>query len=108
MPHQNYQQCIDACAACHVECLHCAASCLAEQNISELTTCIRLDLDCADICSTAVDAMSRGSTYVNEVCRLCADICDACAAECAKHGHEHCQSCAHACQKCAQACRTMQ
>ena len=107
MPHQYFQPCIDACAACHVACLHCAASCLTEKDALTLSTCIRLDLDCADICGTAVGLMARGSTQANAICELCVIICQACAAECAKHSHEHCQECARACEKCADACRAM-
>lgn len=108
MPHQTYQDCIDACNACLAECLHCAVSCLKEQNPAELAACIKLDLDCADMCQTAVGHMARGSTQAKAVCTLCADVCEQCGAECAKHSHEHCQSCARACEKCAQACRAMQ
>ena len=31
----------------------CADACLSERMVQELTQCIRLDLDCADICSIA-------------------------------------------------------
>lgn len=77
----------------------------------ELTHCIRLNLDCADIC-TAAGAMASRRTGSNiEVLRAaiqaCAEACRACGDECAKHAqmHEHCRICAEACRSCELACR---
>jgi hypothetical protein len=108
MSHQTYQECLDACNACQVTCLHCAVACLNEPSPAELADCIRLDLDCAELCQTAVGYMARGSSQAKAVCVLCATICQKCGAECAKHAHDHCQTCARACEECAQACRAMQ
>ncbi|MGY8527166.1 four-helix bundle copper-binding protein [Paracidovorax citrulli] len=107
MPNTNYQACIDACARCVQACQYCAASCLQEQDVQMMTECIRLDLDCADICQLAVNVMSRGSDCAKPVCALCAEICQRCGDECAKHQMDHCQQCAQACHACAQACRQM-
>ena len=108
MSHQKFKTCIDACNACAAECGHCSTACLEEQDIKMLKRCIQLDRDCAAICLLAVDAMARGSEFVNKICALCAEICEACAAECEKHSHmEHCKNCADACRKCAEECRTM-
>lgn len=62
MSHQTYQECLDACNACQVTCLHCAVACLNEPSPAELADCIRLDLDCAELCQTAVGYMARGSS----------------------------------------------
>lgn len=102
-----YQKCIDACNRCVVTCTHCASSCLEEENVKMLTKCIRLDLDCADICQLAVKLMARKSAFAEEVCRLCAEICEACGEECRKHDMDHCQECADACFECAEMCRNM-
>lgn len=72
-----------------------------------MVPCIRLDRECADACSYAMQAMTRNSPFVKEICELCAKICDRCAEECGKHDHDHCQRCAEACRKCAEACRAM-
>jgi hypothetical protein len=80
---------------------------LTEKDVLTLSTCIRLDLDCAEICEAAVGVMARGSAQATAICELCAKICLACAAECAKHSHEHCQLCARACETCADACRAV-
>lgn len=37
MPHEKYQQCIDACSQCAVTCQHCAAECLKEDSVKEVT-----------------------------------------------------------------------
>ena len=39
---------IEALSDCEQACTACADDCLSEQNVAELTKCIRLCLDCAD------------------------------------------------------------
>src|SRR4051812_13326381 len=107
MPHQQHQPCIEACYACAQTCDHCATECLSESNVSEMSECIRLDIDCADICRLAAAYMARGSAFINAICKVCADVCDACGKECAKHDEAHCQECAKACRRCAEECRKM-
>lgn len=107
MNHLRHQTCIDACVRCAQECEHCGTACLKESNVMELTECIRLDKECAAACWYAAAQMSAGSTLVDAVCRLCADICQACAAECDRHAdmHDHCRRCAATCHECADECR---
>lgn len=107
MPHERFSACIEACNRCAVTCDHCAVSCLQEPNVKEMADCIRLDMDCAQVCRFAAAMMSRGSQHARDVCRLCAGICEACGAECARHPAQHCQDCAKECQRCAEACRAM-
>ena len=107
MTEGHYQSCIEACSACAVACSHCAASCLNEENVADMRECIRLDLDCADICMLSVEYMARGSNFAVDVCALCGDVCEACADECARHDSEHCRACAEACKRCADECRRM-
>src|SRR5699024_11608501 len=99
MPHEKYQSCIDACYACATACDHCAVSCLDEQDVKSMTQCIKLDLDCAEVCRVAASYMARGSQFSQTICRLCAEICQACADECAQHQMDHCQRCAQADRK---------
>lgn len=101
---------IDQCYACAQTCISCADACLAEQSVQELKQCIRLDLDCADVCD-ATGALATRRTGSNErVLRsgleLCALACQTCAEECDKHAqkHEHCRICADACRSCQRAC----
>lgn len=105
--HQHYQACIEACERCANACDHCATSCLAEENVAQMANCVRLDMDCAQVCRLAVAAMSRGSDFAAQICDLCADICEACANECSHHDNEHCRACAAACKECAEICRQM-
>lgn len=104
MTHQQIKNCVDACIACATTCNYCAISCLEEENVKNLTNCIRLDLECAAICKAAAELMSIEGAYSKELCQLCAAICNACAAECEKHvamGMDHCKECAEACRACA-------
>lgn len=105
--HDQYRTCVDACQSCAVECEHCASACLQEPDVSARVRCIQLLRDCADICVMAVRWMARGSSNINKICGLCADVCDACAAECARFKDAHCQRCADECRKCAAECRKM-
>lgn len=101
--------CLEACVECLVACEMCADACLEEADSKTLTTCIRLDRDCAEACAAAVRVMARGGPLTAELCHACARACDACAAECDKHAahHEHCRLCAEACRRCADECRRM-
>lgn len=49
---QKLVDCIEACFECGQTCTACADACLAEDMVAELRTCIRLNLDCADLCVT--------------------------------------------------------
>ncbi|MGK9265247.1 four-helix bundle copper-binding protein [Bacillus inaquosorum] len=101
------QACIEACINCMEACNHCFTKCLEENAQHDLSGCIRLDRECADICALAVKAMQTDSPFMKEICALCADICEACGTECEKHDHDHCQACAKSCFACAEQCRSM-
>lgn len=91
-------------AACH----YCATACLDEQDVQMLTSCIKLDLDCADICQVTAAFVARVSPHAPHLLKECAEICEACSKECEKHAHmEHCRLCAEACRQCAEACSVM-
>lgn len=100
----QYHKYIETCIACATACNHCAVACLEEEDVQQLTKCIRLDLECAIICRTTAELLSVASVYSQQICKICADICNACADECEKHaakGLEHCKECAEACRLCA-------
>jgi hypothetical protein len=104
-------RCIEECYACAQTCTSCADACLAERNVDKLKQCIRLDLDCADLCAATGALASRrtGSNVdvLRSVIETCAIACKVCGDECEKHAraHEHCRVCAEACRSCEQACR---
>ena len=50
MSHEQHHQLIAALNNCVTECNHCATACLDEQDVKMLSKCIKLDIDCADIC----------------------------------------------------------
>lgn len=102
--------CIEQCYSCAQTCTSCADACLAEKMVDELRQCIRLDLDCADICNVTGRIATRMTGSDEEVLRrmldTCAAACRLCGEECARHAekHEHCRICAQACSQCMVAC----
>jgi len=82
-----------------------------ETSLEALAKCIRLCLDCADICGATGRVVSRQTEYDANVTRAilqaCEQACRSCGEECAKHGEhgmEHCAVCAEQCRRCEQAC----
>jgi hypothetical protein len=86
---------------------------LSEQHVPDLVKCIRLCLDCADVCAATVGVTSRQAEYDSNVTKplleACVAICKSCGDECERHAqmHEHCRVCAEACRRCEQACREL-
>ena len=78
--------------------------------VADLRQCIRLNLDCADVCAATGRMLSRQTGTNVETTRAlleaCRAACKACAEECESHAqmHEHCKVCAEACRRCEQAC----
>ena len=105
--------CIEACIECAQACTACADACLSEEMVADLTTCIRLNQDCADLCDTTARLLSRHTGTDTTVLRAALEAlraaCAACAAECDTHAdmHEHCRVCADACRRCEQACTNL-
>ncbi len=107
MAHDQYESCIAACYSCAAACDACATACLSEDDVKMMARCIRLDIDCAQLCRLAASYMARDSDFADAICIACAEVCDACAEECAQHPMDHCARCAEACRQCAQECRRM-
>lgn len=103
-------ECLAACFECAQACTACADACLSEDMVADLTTCIRTNLDCADICGATGRVLSRRTGYdanlTRTVLQACAQACKSCGDQCAQHAdmHEHCRVCAEACRRCEQAC----
>lgn len=105
MSHEKHMVLIETLNDCAIECSHCAMACLDEEDVSMLRHCIKLDLDCAEICRTTASMLSRGSEHGEHLLKECVEICNACAEECEKHSHmEHCRRCAEECRLCADEC----
>lgn len=104
-------RCVEECYACASVCVACADACLGEDMVKQLTQCIRLNLDCADICAATGSLATRRTGSNEEIIKLmlqaCAAACRACGDECERHAghHEHCQICAQSCRRCEQSCQ---
>jgi len=104
---------IDALGDCAQACIADTDADLGEQNLTEMARCIRLCLDCADVCTATMAVISRQADHDPAVTRpllqACAAICNSCGQECERHArmHEHCQVCAEACTRCERACREL-
>jgi hypothetical protein len=105
--------CIEACFECAQVCTACADACLGERELDELVRCIRLDLDCADICYATGRMLSRQTAFDQGLAlntlQTCIEACVTCGEECEAHAHdhEHCRICADACRRCAQSCERL-
>ncbi|MEW6421212.1 MAG: four-helix bundle copper-binding protein [Deinococcota bacterium] len=109
-------ECIDACFECEQVCTACADACLGErEHLTHLIHCIRLNLDCADVCGAAGRVLSRLTQPDRNVLRAqlqaCVAACKACGDECEQHGRgmnmQHCAACAQSCRRCEQACQNL-
>ncbi len=106
---QSMVDCVAACFECAQACTACADACLSEDMVADLTTCIRTNLDCADVCETTGRVLSRAGSdadVTRAVLQACVRACGSCGDECARHAdmHEHCRICADACRRCEEAC----
>lgn len=104
---------VHAAAECTFTCTTCADACLEEDDPRALRTCIRLNLDCAEICAVTARLIARpgpqNQALLSAQLDACATACRACADECESHADhmEHCRICAEACRACAEACDRM-
>jgi len=107
---ETLARCIEECFACAQSCTSCADACLSEDTVEELRKCIRLILDCADICDTTGRLLTRQTEYDAPTSKAqlesCREACRTCAEECERHAemHEHCRVCAEECRRCEAAC----
>lgn len=102
------QQAVTEALTCHRICEETITHCLRTGGRHAEPDHIRLMMDCADICRTVADFMTRGSPFSAGLCALCADVCEACAINCESFGSDsEMQACAQACRRCAQSCRAM-
>jgi hypothetical protein len=103
---------IDAISDCAQACTADTDADLAEQDLTEMVRCIRLCLNCTDICTAAVAVISRPADIDADVARpllqACVAICKTCGDECERHDHmPHCRICTEACRRCEQACQEL-
>jgi hypothetical protein len=105
--------CVEACFECAQTCTSCADACLSEDGVADLRKCIRLDLDCADICEATGRVLTRQTEYDAPTSKSqlesCREVCRTCGEECERHAemHEHCRICAESCRTCERACEAL-
>lgn len=106
-------ECISECLACAQACTGVADACLGEEHIHDLRRCIRLNLDCADVCVSTGQLLSRQLQPDPDIIRrqveLLAFTCRKCADESARHAEmlAHCRVGEEACRRCAEACERL-
>ena len=103
---------IEACMECELACTACADALLSEPHLEGLRYCIRINLDCADVCATTGRILARALepdwTSLQVQLDACALFCATCEAECRRHlPQEHCRRCAEECRRCAAQCREL-
>jgi hypothetical protein len=104
---------IEALGDCAQACSADADANLGEQNVAEMVRCIRLCLNCADICTASAVVLSRAAEAETGVIEplfvACAAICKSCGDECARHAqmHPHCRVCEGACRRGERACKQL-
>ncbi len=103
-------ECIEACLQCSQACTGCAEACLSESNVAELSGCIRIVLDCADVTGATAKVLSRHPGYDGNLRRalLAASraACALTAEQCERQAEDyiHCRVCAEACRRSEAAC----
>lgn len=103
----NYQKCIDECNKCAQACYECFEACINEPDLNSRRSCVKILIECANMCTMSSGIMSMNGQFAKEHCKMCATVCDKCAQECAMFKDEHCQKCANECRTCAYECRKM-
>lgn len=109
----QFADAVNTLTGCAQSCTICADACLGEQMVDQLVRCIRLNLDCADVCATTAALLSRQTepdwSLISDQLRACATACRVCGDECERHAamHEHCRICAEHCRECEQVCNQL-
>ena len=113
LPGEQLGRAVETLNQCASVCTTCADACLAEEHVHDLIHCIRLNLDCADICGTTAAVLARPNepdmNVLRSLLQTCQAICQSCGSECERHAqmHEHCRVCAESCRQCAQLCKEL-
>jgi Domain of Unknown Function (DUF326) len=101
-------QCIQSCLDCHRICLETITHCLLMGGEYASEKRILLLQDCAEICDTNANFMTRNSDLHATICSTCAEVCLRCAEDCEQFGDDDLlKACAKACRRCAEYCQLM-
>lgn len=97
--------CVEHCLEAAEAAEWCADACAGMEE--EMSTCIRLCRDVADLATLHARFLVRDSAYKVGLNQVCADACEECAKTCERYENEHCQVCANVLRECAQSCREL-
>jgi hypothetical protein len=105
---REIETCMENCLDCSRACRETMSYCLLKGGRHAELEHIKLLVDCAAICTLAVEFMMRGSAGHGLVCGACAKICGDCADDCGMmEDDSRMQSCADICRRCADSCAAM-
>lgn len=113
MDREALSECVTQLSSCKDTCILCADACLASKRVDQLTRCIRLDLDCADVCETTGRLLLRQLepdwNLNRKQLEACVAACRICGGECQRHAdmHEHCRICSESCRETEKACERL-
>ena len=104
----SLQACIDACLACHAQCLRTLRHCLGLGGMHASREHISLLAACASICVTSADTLLLGAAVHAHTCSACAAVCRQCAKSCRAMGEDgQMLQCGEDCERCASHCEAM-
>lgn len=89
----THQEALQGIAEAIQVCAWCADQCVQEAS-PEMTQCIRLCEDVAELGEAAHVLLARNSQYSTPLLGTLRQAMEACANECARQAHGHCQDCA--------------
>jgi len=105
---------IDALSDCAQACTADVDADLSEtDDLANMVKCIRLCLNCTDVCEATLGVVSRPAEWDANVAKplvqACVAICKSCGDECERHAqeHAHCKVCEESCRRCEKACRDL-
>ncbi len=100
----RFDQLLDVLERCMTACEACASENLKVENGISLQRCIRLTLDCGELCGFTARFVARESEFKDILLKQCALVCKACEDECRRHENAASQQCADVCHECHLAC----
>ena len=107
------REALDSLDDCIQACIVDTDADLSESDLGDMVKCIRLCLQCTDVCAATRSYLGRPAEFDARVARplleACIALCESCGDECERHGrmHAHCRVCAEACRRCEDACRKL-
>lgn len=102
------QVCIQNCMSCHQVCVITLSHCIEKGGRHAEAAYLKSLIDCAQICTTSADFMSRDSDIHPSICSACAEACLACAQSCELFSEDEVmKACAEMCRQCAGSCKHM-